>query len=68
MGEFFYFFNKNFERFEPGSYQNINNGITMFLEIRILPTPFGGRSAASAGPRWAGRIIQPILLGGVVPG
>jgi hypothetical protein len=29
-----------------------------FFEIASLPTPFGGRSAASAGPRWARKLIK----------
>jgi len=30
---------------------------THFSFIAMLPTPFGGSSAASAGPRWAERLI-----------
>ena len=29
---------------------------SFFIELKSQPTPFGGRSAASSGPRWAERL------------
>ena len=33
------------------------NIVLIFVELKSQPTPFGGRSAASSGPRWAGRFM-----------
>jgi hypothetical protein len=40
----------------------VKNGFSEYLGFAMVPTPLRGRSAASAGPRWAKRLIFLTIL------